>query len=100
MTQYNFYYGTIGRTLGCRYRFTKKCNSEKEAIELLNNLVASFYYKNEGKYGIPSYKQIEEESELTGLDLEVLYKDHINDMMRFYIIPTNVDSIPYKKLKY
>jgi hypothetical protein len=100
MTQYNIYFGTIGKTLGCKYRFTKSCKTEQEAKRLAENSAMSFYYKNEGKYGIPSFNQISKEAKITGLDIEILYKDHIKDMMRFYAIPTDLDSIPNKKLKF
>ena len=98
--QYNIYFGTIGKTLGCRYRFTKWCRNEQEAKKVAENAATSLYYKNEGKYGIPSYEQIEQESEITGVDIEILYKEHIKDMMRFYAIPTSDDTISTKKLKY
>lgn len=100
MTQYNIYFGTIGKTLGCRYRYTKCCKNEQDAKTFAENAASSFYYKNEGKYGIPSYSQISKEAEITGLDIETLYKDHINDMMRFYAIPTEEDTIPNRKLKF
>ena len=98
--QYNIYFGTIGKTLGCRYRFTRWCRNEQEAKKVAENAANSFYYKNEGKFGIPSYGDIEKEAKITGLDIEILYKDHIKDMMRFYAIPTSEDTIPNKKLKY
>lgn len=100
MIQYNIYFGTIGKTLGCKYRFTKWCRTEQDAIKLAKSAASSFYYKNEGKYGIPNYKQIDNESKITGVDIEKLYEEHINDMMRYYAIPTTVDSIPNRKLKY
>ena len=100
MTQYNIYFGTIGKTLGCKYRFTKWCKDESNAKEMAKSAADSFYYRNEGKYGIPDYSQISKESEMTDIDIEELYKDHINDMMRYYVIPTSIDSIPSKKLKF
>lgn len=100
MIQYNIYFGTIGKTLGCKYRFTKWCKNEQDAKNLAETSAQSFYYKNEGKYGIPSYNDIDEESKITGVDIETLYNDHIKDMMRYYAIPTEVDSIPSKKLKF
>ena len=100
MTQYNIYFGTIGKTLGCKYRFTKTCKSDQEANKLAETSAQSFYYKNEGKYGIPSYKEIEKESEITGIDIEKLYLEHIKDMTRYYAIPTELDTIPTKKLKF
>ena len=100
MRQYNVYFGTIGKVLGCKYRFTKWFKTEQEAKEFTENSAASFYYKYEGKYGIPNYIQIEKESKITGIDVETLYKDHIRDTMRFYCIPTDLDTIPNKKLKF
>ena len=43
---YNIYYGTIGKTLGVKYRFTRNCNrGEQEALRIAKNAVTSFYYK-------------------------------------------------------
>lgn len=100
MTQYNIYFGTIGKTLGCKYHFTKWCKNDTEANELARSYASSLYYKNEGKYGIPSYTKILEESKITGIDIEKLYQEHVSDMIRFYAIPTDVDTIPNKKLKF
>lgn len=99
MIQFNIYFGTIGKTLGCKYRFTKWCKNEQEARKTAENGASSLYYKNEGKYGIPSYDDIVNESDITGLDIEILYKDHIRDLMRWYIIPTELDTVSNKKLK-
>ena len=100
MTLYNIYYGTIGRKLGVKYHFTKTCKSEEDALRLAKNYAVNLYYKNEGKYGIPSYIDIAKEAELTGISLETLYEDHINDMVRYYAIPTSEDSIPNRKLRW
>lgn len=100
MTQYNIYFGTIGKTLGCKYRFTKLCRNEQDANRIAETSAQSFYYKNEGKYGIPTYNDIDKESKITGLDVETLYKDHIKDMMRWYIIPTELDTVSTNKLKF
>ena len=100
LIKYNIYYGTIGKTLGCKYRYTIASKNEQEAEKIAKNYAESFYYKNEGKYGIPSYNQIAEEAKITGLDIEDLYKSHIEDMMRYYVIPTNMDTIPNTKLKF
>lgn len=99
MTQYNIYFGTIGKTLGCKYRFTKIFKNEQDAINFAKKSAESFYYKNEGRFGIPKFNQISKESEITGIDIEVLYNDHIQDMMRWYAIPTELDTISSKKLK-
>lgn len=100
MTRFNIYFGTVGKKLSCKYQFTKVCKNEQEALKLAENSAQSLYYKYEGRYGLPSYNQIIKESEITGVDIEILYQDHIKDMTRFYVIPTELDSIPYRKLKY
>lgn len=100
MTQYNIYFGTIGKTLGVKYHFTKWCKNEEDALNIAKNSVASLYYKNEGKYGLPSYNEISEESKITGIDIEKLYQEHIDDLTRFYVIPTEIDTIPTRKLKF
>lgn len=98
MIQYNIYFGTIGKTLGCQYRFTEYYSNEKEAMKAAYNGAASLYYKNEGKYGIPSFNTIAEESKLTGISVDKLTKEHINDMCRYYVIPTKMDTISTKNL--
>ena len=100
MIQFNIYFGTIGKTLGCKYRFTKWCQNDLEAKKIAKNGAASMYYKYEGKHGLPSYDQISKESEITERSIEKLYQDHINDMTRYYVIPTEIDTIPDDELKY
>ncbi len=100
MTEYNIYYGTIGKTLGVKYRFTKNCKNEQDAIKIAKNAASALYYKNEGKFGLPSFIDINNESEITGIDIEKLYNEHIEDMMRWYVIPTELDTISIRKLKY
>ena len=100
MTQYNIYFGSIGKTLAVKYQFTKWCKDEESALTLAENAASSLYYKNEGKYGIPPYSQISKDSEYTGIDIETLYKDYIKYYMRWYVIPTNIDTVSNKKLKY
>ena len=97
---YNIYYGTIGKTLGVKYRFTRNCRTEQDAIKIAKNAVTSFYYKNEGKYGLPSFNDIDKESKITGLSIEDLYNEHIEDMCRWYAIPTELDTIPTNKLRW
>ena len=98
MTSYNIYYGTIGKTLGVKYRFTKNCRNEQDALRIAEDSASAFYYKNEGTYGLPSFVDINKESEITGVSMEKLYEEHIKDMCRFYVIPTELDTIPNKKL--
>jgi len=98
MILYNIYYGTIGKTLGVRYRFSKQCKNEQEAQKIAKNAASSFYYKNEGKFGLPSFSDINKESEITGISLEKLYEEHIEDMCRWYAIPAELDTVPSKKI--
>lgn len=100
MMTYNIYYGTIGKTLGEKYRFTAYCKNEQEALKLAKDSVTSFYYKNEGKYGLPSFVDISKEHELTGISIEDLYNSHIEDMCRYHVIPTELDTISSKKLRW
>ena len=100
MTTYNIYYGTIGKTLGVKYRFTRVCKNEQDALRIAKSAASSLYYKNEGKYGIPSFVDINKESEITGVPIEDLYNDHINDMCRWFVVPKSVDTIPDRKLRY
>ena len=100
MTAYNIYYGTIGNNLEVKYRFTKNCKNDQEALKIAKNAASAYYYKNEGKYGLPSFVDINKESEITGISIEKLYEEHIDDMCRFYAIPTDLDTIPNKKLRW
>lgn len=93
---YNIYYGL--RT-NVKYRFSKNFRSEQDAVEFSKNLATSFYYKNEGKHGLPGYNQIQKESELTGVSITKLYDEYVADSCRWYAIPTEVDSIPSYKIK-
>ena len=97
MIQFNIYFGTIGT---CEYQYTKWCKNDQEAAKVAENAATAFYYKNEGKLGIPTYNTIAQESEITGLDIEKLYNENINDIMRYYAIPTEVDTISNKYLKF
>ena len=100
MTQYNIYYGTIGKTLGEKYRFSVNCKNEQEALRIAKNAASALFYKNEGKYGLPTFNQISKESNLTGISIEKLYEEHIEDMTRYHVIPTELDTIPSKKLRW
>ena len=66
--------------------------------KIAKNAASSFYYKNEGKFGLPSFSDINKESEITGISLEKLYEEHIEDMCRWYAIPTELDTVPSKKI--
>lgn len=97
---FNIYFGTIGKTLGVKYRYSKKYRNRESALADAKKSAESFYYKNEGTYGLPSFKEISNESRITGLNLDTLYKDHINDMMRYFVIPTEEDTISSSDLKW
>lgn len=97
MNNYNIYYGILN---GTKYRFTKAYKSEIDAINEAKQLAIGIYYKNEGKFGIPTYNQIEKESKMTGVSIENLYNEHIYDLCRYYAIPTEVDTISSKQLKF
>lgn len=96
--EYNIYYGTIGKKLGCKYRFTSSFKNEKQAIQTAKEGAESLFYKNEGKYGIPTISDILNESKLTGIDVPMLYEEHIEDLCRWYAIPTELDIIPKRKI--
>lgn len=98
MTNYNIYFGTINKNIPVKYRYTKKFKDEDSALKEAFKGAESLYYKNENRQGFSSYDTIEKESEITGVSIEDLYKDHINDMCRWYAIPTDVDVISTKKL--
>lgn len=98
---FNIYFGTIGKSLGVRYRFTRNCNKGmQEALRIAKNAASSYYYKNEGKYGLPSFEDINREHQITGASIENLYDEHIEDMCRWYAIPTELDTIPSNKLRW
>lgn len=95
---YNIYYGTGAE--GAKYHFTKEFKNEAEANNFAKDVAKSFFYKNEGKHGIPSFNDVSLEVQITGLDFETLYNDHFVDLMRWYAIPTEVDTISSKNLKW
>ena len=45
LTQYNIYYGTIGKTLGCKYRCTILSKNEQEANKIARNYAESLGVK-------------------------------------------------------
>lgn len=100
LKNYNIYYGTVGKKLGVKYRYTKSFKSQEEAEAYAYKEAESFYYKNEGTYGLPSFSDIKKEADYLDMPIEDLYKDHIKDMMRWYTIPSDMDTIPNKKLKW
>lgn len=98
MTAYNFYFGTRGGKLQCKYRYTTECKNDVDATKELKNVASSFYYRYEGTNHIPSFKQISVESELTGIPVEKLYEEHIKDSIISYWVPTELDTVPTKDL--
>lgn len=97
---YNIYYGTTDGNLKLRYRFTKNFLNEHDAKKHAKEDAASLYYKNEGNFGLPAYSQILKESEITGINLMELYNEHIEDLMKWYVVPTDLDTISKKNLRY
>lgn len=96
---YNIYFGTIGKTLGVKYQYTINVKTEEEALKAAKNAISSLFYKNEGKYGIPTFSQITKESNMTGVSVEKLYEEHFEDLCRWYAIPTDLDTVPKRKIK-
>lgn len=94
---FNIYFGTIGT--GAQYKYTKNFKSEKEALNFAKEEASKYYYMHEGSHGLPDFNLISSEAKITGLSISTLYDDHINDMMRWYVIPTELDSIPENRLK-
>lgn len=98
--QYNLYYGTVSGPLEITYRITRSFSDDESAKNAAFEEATNLYYKNEGKYNLPSYVKIKEESDLTGVNILKLYKDHINDLMRWFAVPTVLDTVSNKELKY
>lgn len=99
--KFNIYFGTIGNSnTRCKYRYTAYFNTEEAAIEKAHKEAENLYYKLEGTHGLSSFNIINKESKITEKSLSQLYTDHINDMMRWYAIPTNLDIISNKNIKY
>lgn len=96
--QFNLYYGTVGGPLEIKYRGTRMFNDEKSAIASAFEEATNLYYKNEGKHGLPGYKVIQEESDITGINILKLYEEHVKDLMRWYAVPTVLDMIGNKHL--
>lgn len=91
MIQYNIYYGTRGT--GASYQFTSYFETEEEALKEAYKKACNYYYRNAGDFHIPDKNDIEEESKITGIGIKQLFNEHINDIMRWYAIPTKLDTI-------
>ena len=98
--QYNLYYGTVDGPLKVKYRTTKMFDSDELALKAAYEEATSIYYKNEGKFGLPDYPQIQKESDITGVNILKLYGEHVKDLMRWYAIPTILDTVENKHLKF
>lgn len=100
MKEYNLYFGTFAGDLQIQYRYTVKCKTEDEVKKILAKDIANFYYRNEGTHHIPSYVDINRESTITRQSIEKLYNEHINDLIRSFYIPTELDTVSKKDLVY
>lgn len=100
MTEFNVYFGLADGELKCKYQYTKEFKNETEAIKDTKRNLLAFYYKYEGTHHIPSFIQISEEAEYLNRDVEKLITEHIHDLFRYFIIPTEVDIVSSKDLKY
>lgn len=98
--QYNLYYGTVAGPLSVKYRVTRSFNDDESAKNAAFEEATNTYYKNEGKYNLPSYKEIKEESDITGINILKLYQEHIKDLMRWFAVPTALDTVSNKELKF
>ena len=96
MIQFNIYFGTIGT--GAQYQYTMYFENEEEAKKEAYKKAATYYYRNAGDFHIPGKAEIEKEVKITGLDISTLFQEHIKDIMRWYAIPTKLDSISSKDL--
>ena len=100
MISFNLYFGLADGPLKVKYQYTKKYKTEEDANKDLFKIAQNFYYKYEGSHHIPSYVDINKESEITGKSLESLYAEHTKDLVRFFCVPTEVDTISTRNLIY
>ena len=100
MTDYNIYFGLADGELKCKYQYTKEFKNEQEAIKDTKRNLLLYYYEHEGTHHIPSFSQISEEAEYLDKDVEKLISEHINDLFRYFVIPTEVDTISTGNLNY
>lgn len=98
--QYNLYYGTVDGPLKVTYRVTRNYNDDNAAKAGAFEEATNLYYKNEGKFNLPGYPQIQKESNITGINILKLYDEHIRDLMIWYAVPTVLDTISNKNLKF
>ena len=100
MTEYNIYFGLADGELKCKYQYTKEFKNETEALKDTRRNLLAFYYKYEGTHHIPSFIKISEEAEYLHKDVEKLINEHINDLIRYFIVPTEVDTISSNDIVY
>ena len=98
--QYNLYYGTVDGPLKIEYRITRSFNDDQSATNAAFEEATNMYYKNEGKHNLPSYNQVKQESDITGINILKLYQEHVKDLMRWFAVPTVLDTVSNKKLKF
>ncbi len=98
--QYNLYYGTVDGPLKVKYRVTRSFNDDISAKNAAFEEATNLYYKNEGTSGLPGYSIIQKESEVTGINILKLYKEHVEDLMMWFAVPTVLDTVSNKKLKF
>lgn len=98
--QYNLYYGTVDGPLKIQYRGTRSFVNDEFANAEAFKEASNLYYKNEGKFGLPGFNKIKEEQEITGINILKLYEEHIKDLMRWFAIPTEVDIVNNKGIKF
>lgn len=97
--QFNIYFGLINENKPVEYKYTENYKSEKEALEDAKTQAIALFSTEAGKFGLPSFLDIQKESKDLNIPVKVLWEDHIWDMTRYYAIPTELDTIPSKKLK-
>lgn len=100
MTEYNIYFGLADGELKCKYQYTKEFKNEIEALKDTKRNLLAFYYKYEGTHHIPSFVTISEEAEFLHKDVEKLINEHVNDLIRYFIVPTEVDTISSNDIVY
>lgn len=96
---YNLYFGTQDGPLKIQYRYTRSYGDENEAKNAAFEGALALYYKNEGKNGLPGYSTIVKESEITGINIIKLYEEHARDLMYYFAVPTDVDTVSVENIK-
>jgi len=97
MTQFNIYFGSIANT---KYQYTKSFKNEIDANKNAEQSMFNFYFKKEGTKGFPSYNTIYKEAQKLNVEVGNLYSQYVNSMCRYYVIPTELDTISKKDLMF